>query len=38
MRKSRFAEEQILGILKQADVAVAELCRQNGISDAPFYK
>ncbi|MFP5238506.1 MAG: transposase [Acidobacteriota bacterium] len=36
MRKSRCTEEQTIGILKQAEagVAVAELCRQNAISDA----
>jgi putative transposase len=39
MRKSRFREEQIIGILKeqQAGLPVAELCRKYGISDATFY-
>ena len=39
MKKSRFSEEQILGILKeqQAGLAVAEICRRHGISDATFY-
>ena len=39
MRKSRFSEEQIIGILKehQAGMPVAELCRKHGISDATLY-
>ena len=39
MKKSRFSEAQIIGILKEAEagVKVADLCRQNGISDATFY-
>ena len=34
MRKSRFSEEQIIGILKehQAGLPVAEICRRHGIS------
>jgi putative transposase len=40
MRKSRFSDEQIIGILKehQAGLGAAELCRKHGISDATFYK
>ena len=39
MCKSRFGEEQILGVLKerQAGLPVAEICRRHGISDATFY-
>jgi putative transposase len=38
MKKSRFSEEQIIGILKegQAGLPVAEICRKHGISDATF--
>lgn len=37
--KKRFSEEQIIGVLKeaQAGVSVKELCRKYGISDATFY-
>ena len=39
MKKSRYSEEQIMGVLKeqQAGIPVAELCRKHGISDATFY-
>ena len=40
MRRSRYPEEQIIGILKehQSGLAAAELCRKYGVSDATFYK
>lgn len=40
MKRSRFREEQIIGILKehQAGLSAKELCRKHGISDATFYK
>jgi putative transposase len=39
MRRSRFTEEQIVGILKEqeAGVPTAELCRRHGISDQTLY-
>ena len=39
MKKSRFSEEQIVGILRQAEqgVPVKELCRTHGFSEATFY-
>ena len=40
MKRSRFSEEQIIGILKehQAGLSAKDLCRKHGISDATFYK
>ena len=39
MKRSRFTEEPIIGILKehQAGLSAADLCRKHGISDATFY-
>jgi putative transposase len=39
MKPSRFTEEQIIGILKQAQTGmkIVDLCRMHGISDATFY-
>ena len=39
MKRSRFSDEQIIGILKehQAGLPALELCRKYGISDATFY-
>jgi putative transposase len=39
MKRSRFSEEQIIGILKEheAGVSVADLCRKHGVSDASIY-
>jgi len=40
MRKSRFSDNQIMAILKQAEsgVPVADLCREHGMSSALFYQ
>ena len=40
MKKTRYSEAQIMGILKQAEsgVPVSELCREHGMSNASFYK
>lgn len=40
MKRKRFSDEQIIGILKEheAEVSVADLCRKHGVSDASTYK
>ena len=39
MKRSKFTEEQIIGILREqeAGAKTAELCRRHGISTATFY-
>jgi putative transposase len=39
MKKSRFSEQQIAFVLRQAEegTPVAEVCRKTGISEASFY-
>ena len=39
MKRNRFTEEQIIGILKEheAGISVADLCRKHGVSDGRFY-
>ena len=40
MKKTKYTDSQIMGILKQAEngVPVAELCREHGMSSTAFYK
>ena len=39
MKRSKFSEEQIIGILREQEAgsATAEVCRRHGISSATFY-
>ena len=40
MKRSRFSEEQIIGILREheAGAATADVCRKHGVSSGTFYK
>ena len=40
MKRNRFTDEQIIGILKEHEAGkpVSELCRKHGVSDASIYK
>ena len=39
MKRKRFTEEQIIGVLKEHELGgkTADLCRKHGISEATFY-
>jgi putative transposase len=40
MKRKRFTEEQIIGILKQAEAGCSnqDICRKNGITEQTFYR
>jgi len=39
MKRKRFTEEQIIGVLREQELGAktADLCRKHGISEATFY-
>lgn len=40
MRKSRFSEEQIIGVLKSVETGrkVSDVCREHGISEGTYFR
>ena len=40
MKRARFSEEQIIGILKAAEAAgnIREVCRENNLTEQTFYR
>lgn len=40
MKRKRFSEEQIIGVLKESEAGMPtpELCRKHGISEGTFYR